>query len=67
MKIEHDRIQSWSCIFSKTSMTYKIIKIKIGQRSKGPISIEQLMALNVHTNQQKLNISKQLNGGITYG
>ena len=67
MKIEHDRIQAWSCIFSKTSMTYKIIKIKIGQRSKRPISIEQLMALNVHTNQQKLNISKQLNGGITYG
>ena len=38
--------------FQKTSMTHKRIKIKIGQRSKWPISAKQLVARNVHTNQQ---------------
>ena len=33
-------------------MTHKRIKIKIGQRSKRPISAKQLLACNVHTNQQ---------------
>ena len=33
-------------------MTHKRIKIKIGQRSKRPISAKQLVACNVHTNQQ---------------
>ena len=37
-------------------MAYKRIKIKIGQTNKQPISTVQLVALNIHTKQQKLNI-----------
>ena len=39
-------------------MTYKIIKIKIRWRSKRPIPVKQLVALNVHTNQEYIKYSE---------